>query len=311
VFKGLLGFAVAALLSACQSIPADIRDYGTATAPLELQDTPFFPQTAHQCGPAALATLLNASGVAIDYESVSERVYLPARKGSIRTELLAATRTAGRIPYRVPASLRALHVELSAGHPVLVLQNLGVTWAPRWHYAVVIGMNPDNDRVVLRSGTERRRSMRTATFLRTWERSNYWAMIALKPGELPAEPMMTPYFDAVASMEAIGRPNDSKLGWVAALDAWPDNSIALFGLANSELALGNYRSAETALRQLLKNDPNQLMARNNLAHALAMSEKYAEATTEIGAALDLATPGTLLHAVLLQTAGEITEMASR
>ena len=30
---------------------------------IELADTPFFPQDDYQCGPAALATLLGASGI--------------------------------------------------------------------------------------------------------------------------------------------------------------------------------------------------------------------------------------------------------
>src|SRR5687767_12923769 len=69
-------------------------------APL-LLDVPFHPQTDHDCGPAALATVLGASGVAITPEALIPQVYLPGRKGSLQLELVGASRRAGRIPYRV------------------------------------------------------------------------------------------------------------------------------------------------------------------------------------------------------------------
>ena len=44
---------------------------------VQLADTPFFPQQAYQCGPAALATVLNANGVSISPEQLVPQVYLP------------------------------------------------------------------------------------------------------------------------------------------------------------------------------------------------------------------------------------------
>ena len=42
---------------------------------LELRDTPFFPQEEYQCGPAALATVLAASGVAVSPDDLTGKVY--------------------------------------------------------------------------------------------------------------------------------------------------------------------------------------------------------------------------------------------
>jgi len=65
----LTSWLLAALvLTGCASSGPRLKDYTTGAGPLparvELDATPFFPQRDYQCGPAALATLLSASGVA-------------------------------------------------------------------------------------------------------------------------------------------------------------------------------------------------------------------------------------------------------
>ena len=62
------------------------------TEAVELSDTPFFPQEEYQCGPAALATVLNAAGVGLAPNDLVDQVYLSTQHGSLQVELLAATR---------------------------------------------------------------------------------------------------------------------------------------------------------------------------------------------------------------------------
>ncbi|MCO4757980.1 MAG: hypothetical protein KC477_08145, partial [Oceanospirillaceae bacterium] len=66
---------------------------------VELKDTPFFPQTKYHCGPAALATLLSATGVDTVPDELTPHVYLPERKGSLQVDLVATTRRFQRLPY--------------------------------------------------------------------------------------------------------------------------------------------------------------------------------------------------------------------
>ena len=69
---------------------------------------------------------------------------------------------------------------------MVVLQNLGLAWLPRWHYAVLVGHDLAARQLVLRSGTTERELMGFALFERTWARSARWAFVALVPGRLPA-----------------------------------------------------------------------------------------------------------------------------
>ena len=72
-------------------------------------------------------------------DELVSQTYLPGRRGSLQLELIAAARRHQRIPYVLDPDAAALFAELDAGHPVLVLQDLGVGPLHVWHYAVVIG----------------------------------------------------------------------------------------------------------------------------------------------------------------------------
>ena len=278
--------ALLLLLGGCAPIPEAVLELPAGSV-LELDRTPFYPQERYQCGPAALTTVLTMSGAVVALDDIVDKVYLPERKGSLQVELLAATRTEGRLPYVIDGTLSAIRNELEAGRPVVVLQNLGVAAIPRWHYAVVVGINADRSEVILRSGTDRRRITSVRTFLHTWRRGEYWAMVVLRPDELPAEVNRERYFSAIAALEQTGRLDEAALAWRTAEDRWPENSVALFGVGNTEGALGNFSVAEKIYRALLEQDGSLLVARNNLALVLAEQGEFEAAIDEIGTALEM------------------------
>lgn len=273
------------ILTACASRPPLIPQ---ATSEAELSETAFFPQQEFQCGPAALATVLHSAGVSASPDDLAKQVYLPARRGSLQPELVAATRRAARIPYIITPELRALRAELDAGRPVLILQNLGFGILPIWHYAVVIGLQPDNGSVVLRSGTVRRHVMTTREFLRTWRLADNWAMVALRPGELPAEVDAGRYLKAVASSERLLPAEHRTAAYRAALRRWPDNPIAQFGLAFSLHQAGDLAAAEPAYLALIEAHPEHAIALNNLADVLQTTGCYGRARDAARRALRIA-----------------------
>lgn len=238
-------------------------------ARVELTDTPFFPQKRYQCGPAALATVLNSSGAAVSPEELVPQVYLPARKGSLQAEIVAAVRRHGLLAVEVEPELEALLEEVAAGHPVLVLQNLGLDWLPRWHYAVVMGYDLDAQELVLRSGTEPRRITQFGVFLNTWSRSRRWGLVVLTPGSLPARARPASYLHAVSGLEALRKLEAARAGYRAASEKWPDQVVAWLGMGNTEYALGQYPAAEAAFRHALDIRPGDFSTWNNLSYALA------------------------------------------
>lgn len=306
----MLTLFISVFSAGCAALPPDAASFGAYQTRRDLSDVPFYPQSQYQCGPAALLTLLDYAGATTSMEELVQQVYVPGRHGSLQAEMMAATRAAGRIPYRIDASLAAIAAELDAGRPVLVLQNLGVSWAPRWHYAVVAGIDPGARSLVLRSGIERRRVTQSTTFMRTWQRSDFWAFVALRPGELPANPDRGRYFDAIAGIETTGHLVEARAGWQAAVALWPADAIARFGVANTELALGNPAGAETWYRQVLATSPAMLAARNNLALSLARQGKFEEARREVELLLGIADQNDRLYSEFIATRDEIEAAAN-
>lgn len=302
--RGRLLPALFVFLAGCAGIPENVRELPHEAVHVELTDTPFYAQSQFQCGPAALTTVLQSSGADVELDDISAKVFLPGREGSLQVEMLAATRTSGRLPYRIDGTLKALAAELDAGRPVVVLQNLGVAAIPRWHYAVVIGIDGERERVILRSGQERRRETPLSVFLRTWSRSEFWAIVTLRPGELPTNVDKARYFSAVVGLEQAGQPTAAALAWQTATRHWPGDATARFGLGNARFALREFPAAERHYLEALARAPDLVVARNNLALAQARQGRIAEALATLDAA-QAANDDPLLEPVLSGTREEI------
>jgi tetratricopeptide (TPR) repeat protein len=256
-------FVMATGLPACTTAPPR----AAAASPVAVVGVPFFPQEIHECGPAALATVLVHAGVPTTPEAIAPQVYLPGRRGSLQTELLAQARSQSRVPWLLRADPAALEHELRAGRPVLVLQNLLLRSVPRWHYAVVIAM--DADSVTLRSGRTRELRMSRAKFLRTWRYADSWAFVALRPGEMPAEPDAQQWLTAYAALESLGNKAVARAGFEQGTRQWPADSLLWFAAGNARYAAGDHDAAVSAYRRAVLLDPQLAPAWNNLAEALA------------------------------------------
>ncbi len=293
------------LLSGCATTPQLERLRAKPPAlpeSVELAAVSFFPQEAYQCGPAALATVLNWSGAKTTPEALAPQVYLPARQGSLQDELLGAARRAGRIPYVLKPEFEVLLAEVAAGHPVLVLQNLGLSWYPKWHYAVVVGYDLAQEQLVLRSGTRERRLTPFAVFERTWRRGQHWAVVTMAPEELPTTAEEFTYLRAIATLEQLNRWHDVGIAYEKALSRWPQSQLAQLGLGNSRYALGGVREAERIFRRITQEHPDSAPAFNNLAQTLADQRRWQEARRAARQAVALGGP---LRAAYQNTLDEI------
>lgn len=265
-------FVCAALLLGACAAPPQVAEL-TSRPPVglparaELARAPFFPQEDYQCGPAALATVLRYAGRDATPEALVPQVYVPARKGSLQAEMLAATRRQELLAYELAPRLEALLGEIAAGTPVLVLQNLALDWAPQWHYAVAIGYDLGAREIILRSGVTRRLVMSLDTFERTWARSGHWAMLATAPQRLPASAEEPRVLAALATLERVA-PAAAREGYLAALARWPQSYTAALGLGNASYALRDLPAAAAAYRRAAARRPEAGDAWNNLAQAL-------------------------------------------
>jgi hypothetical protein len=307
--RPLIGVVLVALLlvnlhlTSCSRMT--IRDQALREAQLprhfEIETVPFFPQEKYQCGPAALSMALGWSGLQVPLEVLTQEVFTPALKGSYQSALIGATRRHERMAYPLSGRLN-LFKEIVAGHPVIVLQNLGFSWYPIWHYALAIGFDLDRGNILLHSGTTPRKTTAISVFELTWRRSDYWGILVLPPNRLPATAELTRIIPAVVGLEKAGRWHAAIEGYKAVLGRWPNSLAAYIGMGNCWYAVGNLEAAESVLREAGRRFPEEGTVYNNLAQVLFERGNIDAAEGAARRAVDLGGP---LVDVYRQTLKEI------
>lgn len=294
------GLIILMCLGGCVSAPQSkallqrFEDSSAQTATLQyppkllLDSVPFYAQEQYQCGPAALATVLQASRVSVLPDALVSQVYVPSREGSLQVEMLAAARRYGRIAYTLPPSLEALLGELQSGRPVLVMQNLGLERLAQWHYAVVVGYDLADKKLILRSGMVKEYRLALSTFERTWQRAEHWAVVMLAPGEMPVNAEESRYFEAVSGFAQVADNEPEIIAYEAGLALWPRSATLGMALGNLHYEEGKLVSARDAYSNVLGSSPDYAVAHNNLAQVLfelgevSLAKEHAEKALALG-----------------------------
>lgn len=266
-----------------------------------LADVEFFGQEKDQCGPAALAMALVWSGLTITPNDLRGEVFTPGRAGSLQNDLLSTARRHGRLAYPVN-NAESLLAEIAAGHPVLVLLNLGLSWYPQWHYAVVVGYDRSTATIFMHSGTTPFTQLSFRVFANTWKRGDYWGVLVLPPGRLPATVAETTYLQAVIGLEKAQQWAAAVQSYQVATRRWPESSVAWLGLGNSRYAGKDLPGAEAAFRAACRLAPTAGPAWNNLAQVLWEQGDGEEALAAASRAVSLGGP---LQRQFAQTLAEI------
>ena len=276
------------LMVSCAHFSHELNSLSVSELPgnVEIPSVPFYPQEAYQCGPAAMAMVLQWTKVNVSPQDLIPKVFVPAKKGSLQPALISAARRYNRLAYPIKG-VEALVKELAAGHPVIILQNLGLKWFPRWHYSVPIGYNLAKSIFILHSGKEARRRMSWTLFMRTWKRADYWGLVVLPSGQLPTSADEQSYLRAVLGLEQARQFKGAAAAYTAALERWHSSLGALMGLGNCHYALGDLIGAEQAFRHAAEAHPQSGASFNNLAHVLAEQGRYAEALQMAIRAVDI------------------------
>jgi hypothetical protein len=266
-----------------------------------LTSVPFYAQGKYQCGPASLAMVLSWAGQTVNTDQLVSTVYTPGRKGTLQSGLIATARRHATLAYPVHG-LECLLREVGGGRPVIVLQNLGLKWFPRWHYAVVIGYDLDQHVVVLHTGLNAFRRVGLKTFAHTWKRAEDWGLLVVPTDQMPACAQESVYLNAALGLQIAGHPTAAIAAFENAVRQWPQSVDANIALANALYGQGRTPEAMRSYFKALKIDPQNGDALNNLAHLLAESDALAEAEAMARRAVEIG--GARIH-IYRQTLEEI------
>ncbi|MEJ2202336.1 MAG: PA2778 family cysteine peptidase, partial [Desulfuromonadaceae bacterium] len=253
-----------------------------------IPEVPVYQQERLQCGPAALAMALTWSGKTVLPEALEKEVFTPGRHGSLQFALVGTARRHGRAAYEI-RGLDMLLQELHSGHPVIVLENLGLSWVPQWHYSVVVGLDPARESIHLHTGRAQPEQRSLNSFLHTWGRADNWGLLVLPPEQLPTSLDSTQLLQALAGLER-SSPQAAAVAYEQVTQTCPDNHQAWIGLGNSRYAAGEYDRAATAFAHACQAEPPAAIACNNLAQVLFEQGAREEARRAVLRALELGGP---------------------
>lgn len=226
-------------------------------------DVPLIKQEDFYCGPASLAMVLQWSGMDVTQSDIAAQAFSPGARGTYLADMVGTARRRGQLAVPI-STLTDLLGEISAGHPVIIFQNLGLSWAPKWHYAVAVGYDLKKDQIFLNSGELDRMTMPIPLFLRTWERADNWALVVLPPDRLPASEDQWEILRAAAALERSGQAAAAEMVYANGAARWPENWVWPFGLGNARYQRGDLRGAVRAFERAMAIDPSIPEIRNNL-----------------------------------------------
>lgn len=248
---------------------------------VEMKAVPFYSQKAYLCGPASLKMVTEywrkkGAGIRdVSYATIEKVTFVPGKKGSLQPQMVAAARKLGLIA--IESTKRADLFELvNGGFPVIVLLNQGTESIPVWHYAVVIGFDIDRQLVILRSGDTKRQAMKVSTFYEFFKKSGYWKLIAVPDTMVPPSVEEGAYMKAVYDMEQTFDDEIVQIAYETALNEWPDSLRVKLIAANYFFDKYHYEIAYSLYDDVLKKEPDDPIALNNMAETLYYLGEFEE-----------------------------------
>lgn len=271
---------VAVLASGCASSTKQVDQLLSSSTSLprshRVEGVPFINQTAGHCGPATLTMAINWSGQNIRVEDVAPLVYTPGSHGTFQSDMVSASRRLGM--FAVPIEgFAALLVEVSSGHPVIVFENLALSWLPNWHYAIVYGYDLDKEIVAMHSGPEKEKLWDIRKFERSWKLGEYWGLVVVPPGSIVRSQSELAHVTAASGLEQAGKKAEALQSYRAILHQWPTSLASLIALANEAFETRRYDRAVEYLAKATQAHPQSAPAWHNFAFAQKALGRKAEA----------------------------------
>lgn len=247
-------------------------------------------QSANYCGPATLAMALQARGVVVPAERLGAQMVTPGKGGTLQEDMLGASRRHGMLAVKIN-DIASLLGEIAAGNPVIVFQNLGLSWYPRWHYALAVGYDLQRKEIILHSGKNAFSTSDLEWFERSWALGSYWALVIIDPVKLPATAGELAIAAGAAGLERVGKWREAETVYQNVLAKWPTSQAALIGMGNIRYAQNDFKSSVNYLKKATITHPESAIVWHNLAVAQGAARQIADARRSAQEALRLAGSG--------------------
>ena len=146
-----------------------------------IPDVPFFSQEAYQCGPTALAIVLNywykkaGTTYYVTPDQIAAEIYSPSAKGVLGVDLELYGRRKGFRARQYSSSLADLRYNVDHGIPVIAFVDYGFLTYEAGHFMVVKGYSQTG--IIVDSGRKENHTVSVREMEKVWKRNGYWALV--------------------------------------------------------------------------------------------------------------------------------------
>lgn len=246
----------------------------------------FIKQTENYCGPATLTMAMRHAGKMVGVEEIASQVFTPGKKGTLQLDLISASRRQGMLAVQINGLVPMLR-EIEAGHPVIILENLGLSWYPFWHYALAIGYDLNEPEIILHSGPDQEKRFSMRRFERSWMLADYWGLVVLPPDQMAVSGDELGHAAAAAGLEQAGKIMEAEMVYKNILRRWPGSLTGLIGMGNITYARGEFKESVRHLEEATKLHPESAVAWHNRATAEGAAKRVRAARKSAIKALQL------------------------
>jgi len=141
----------------------------------QIRGVPFYPDDSKQCGPAALAAVLNYRGGNYDLARISQAVFRANLGGTVTLEMIYFARKEGFRAKWFNGGLSDLVEAVDSGDPLIVMVDYGFLQISKYHFMVVVGYCKQG--VIVFSGREKDKLIYWDDFRGPWSRTKHWTLM--------------------------------------------------------------------------------------------------------------------------------------
>lgn len=140
-----------------------------------IENVPFYAQESYQCGPSAMAGVLNFYGKNVTPQQVGDEIFSKEFRGTLSIDMVFYARSRGLNAQWYSGDAEDLRKKIDGNQPLIAMVDLGAGPVQRPHYLVVVGYGPGS--VIVNSGQRQHQSVSWKRFLKQWERTKMWTLL--------------------------------------------------------------------------------------------------------------------------------------
>ena len=160
----------------------------TTNIPLEdtrlIDNVPFFKQDDYQCGPSALASVINywytkkAVPKNITVEEIVAAIYSPSARGILGIDLESYARKKGLQVKQYSGSIADIKESIDGGTPLILFVEYGFLFYQLNHFIVTKGYTQEG--IIVNSGRKENELIPNEELDKIWRKTGYWSLL-IKP----------------------------------------------------------------------------------------------------------------------------------